>query len=272
MFDLTGRVALITGGAGMLGMKHAEAIAQAGGRPVLVDLGRERVASAAKRMAETFGIEALGLSAGITQKDEVEEMVKKILKRFRHIDILINNAALTVKGGSGDSKGYFAPFETYPLPLWEKALEVNLTGMFLCSQAVGKVMVKQKKGVVLNIASTAGVVGPDHRIYRGAKSPYSGEPFNMPISYSTTKAGIINFTRYLATYWAEKHIRVNSLSPGGVYDGHDEAFVRNYSSRVPLGRMADRDEYKGAVLFLISDASSYMTGANLIVDGGWTAW
>ena len=272
IYDLTGKVALITGGAGMLGMKHAEAIAEAGGNVVLADLDEKKVLSAAEKIKEFFDVETLGVAVDMTQKEQVEGMVRKVCGRFRRIDILINNAALTVKGGSEDSKRYFAPFEEYPLDLWEKALEVNLTGMFLCTQAVGKVMIKQKGGVILNIASTAGVVGPDHRIYRGVKNPYSGEPFNTPISYSTTKAGVINFTRYLATYWAEKKIRVNALSPGGVYDGHDEAFVKNYSSRVPLGRMANPDEYKGAVLFLVSDASSYMTGANLIVDGGWTAW
>ncbi|MBI4436396.1 MAG: SDR family oxidoreductase [Candidatus Omnitrophica bacterium] len=272
MFDLTGKVAVITGGGGMLGVRHAEAIAEAGGHAVLADLGKERVSSAARSITETFGVEAMGISVDITRKKEVERMVRKTVARFRRIDILINNAALTVKGGGEDSEKYFFPFEKYPLDLWERALKVNLTGMFLCTQAVGKVMARQGRGVVLNIASTAGVVGPDHRIYRNVRSPYSGKPFNTPVSYSTTKAGVINFTRYLATYWAHKNIRVNVLSPGGVYDGHDKTFVKNYSLRVPLGRMADRDEYKGAVLFLVSDASSYMTGANLIVDGGWTAW
>ena len=272
MFDLTGKVAVVTGGAGMLGMKHAEAIAEARGHVVIVDLEEERVRAAAQQITDTFHVEALGISADITQKQQVEGMVKKILKQFERVDILINNAAMTVKGGSENFDGYFAPFEEYPLELWERALEINLMGMFLCTQGVGKVMIRQGGGVILNIASTAGVVAPDHRIYRGVKSPYSGKPFNTPISYSTTKAGVINFTRYLATYWADKKIRVNCLSPGGVYDGHDETFVRNYSSRVPLGRMAHPDEYKGAVLFLVSDASSYMTGANLIVDGGLTCW
>lgn len=272
IYDVTGKVALITGGAGMLGMKHAEAIAEAGGSVVLADLDKEDVTASAKKVASDFGVEAMGLPVDITKKDQVEEMVRKIGDRFQRIDILINNAALTVKGGSKNWNGYFSPFEEYPLDLWERALEVNLTGMFLCSQAVGKRMIQQGGGVMLNIASMAGLVGPDHRIYEGVKGPYAGGSFNTPISYSTTKAGVINFTRYLATYWASKNIRVNVLSPGGVYDGHDEIFVKNYSSRVPLGRMADRNEYKGAVLFLVSDASSYMTGANLVVDGGWTAW
>jgi len=149
---------------------------------------------------------------------------------------------------------------------------VNLTGMFLCCQAVGKIMIAHRSGVVVNIASDVGNISPDHRIYDGVPNPYTGEPFNTPVAYATTKAGVINFTRYLATYWANKGIRVNCISPGSVYADHDPQFVKNVTDRIPLGRMANMDEYKGAILFLVSDASSYMTGANLIVDGGRTAW
>lgn len=272
LFDLTGRVAFITGGAGLLGQKHAEAIAEAGGHVVLVDQDRPRVREASKTVAQRHGVKTLGLACDITREEEVKETVEKAVKEFRKIDILINNAAMTAKEGTRSQNDYFAPFEDYPLQLWERALAVNLTGLFLCTQAVGRVMVRQKRGVVVNIASTAGVVGPHHAIYQGVKSPYSGKPFNTPIAYSTTKAGVINFTRYLATYWAKHNIRVNALSPGGVYDGHDPAFVKNYSSLVPMDRMAEQDEYKGAILFLVSDASSYMTGTNLIVDGGLTSW
>jgi NAD(P)-dependent dehydrogenase (short-subunit alcohol dehydrogenase family) len=187
------------------------------------------------------------------------------------VDILINNAALTVKGGSA-RHDYFAPFEDYPLDLWERALQVNLTGVFLCCQAIGKVMVAQRSGVVLNIASDVGNVSPDHRIYQGVTQPDTGRPFNTPVAYATTKAALINLTRYLATYWAQDGIRVICLSPGGVYAGHDPQFLKNIAERIPLGRMARVDEYRGAVLFLVSAASSYMTGANLIVDGGRTAW
>jgi NAD(P)-dependent dehydrogenase (short-subunit alcohol dehydrogenase family) len=272
MFDLTGRVAIITGGAGMLGLRYAEAIAESGGLPVLADLSSENIERGIGSLRASTGVEALGVQMDISSKDAVEAMVATVLDRFGRIDILINNAALTVKGGSESMEGYFAPFEDYPLTLWQRALDVNLTGTFLVTQAVGRVMVAQRRGVVLNIAAVYGMVSPDHRIYEGITNQYGGQAFNTPISYSATKSAILNFTRYLSTYWADKGIRVNSFSPGAVFDDHDETFVRNLTSRIPLARMANKDEYKGVIVFLVSDASSYMTGANVVVDGGWTSW
>jgi NAD(P)-dependent dehydrogenase (short-subunit alcohol dehydrogenase family) len=239
---------------------------------VLADLSADAAREAAAEIERAHGVRALGVGADITQKADVDALVSAVTAAFSRIDILINNAALTVKGGGERAARYFAPFEEYPLDLWQAALDVNLTGAFLCTQAIGRVMVAQKRGVVLNIASDVGNISPDHRIYDGAINPLTGAGFNTPIAYATTKAALINFTRYLATYWAEQGIRVNCLSPGGVFAGHDPRFVDQVTSRIPLHRMARLDEYQGAVLFLVSDASSYMTGANLIVDGGRTAW
>ena len=272
LFDLTGQVAVVTGGAGLLGVRHAAVISEAGGHAVLADLSEDAAVAAAAKIANETGVEAMGIRVDITVKTEVDAMASAVLRRFGRIDILINNAALTVKGGSARASDYFSAFEDYPLDLWEKALSVNLTGAFLCCQTVGRQMVRQGSGVILNIASDIGNISPDHRIYQGVVNPRTKKPFNSPIGYATTKAGLINFTRYLATYWAASGVRVNCLSPGGVYDDHDPQFVRNVTSLIPLGRMAAPDEYKAAVLFLVSSASSYMTGANLIVDGGRTAW
>ncbi|HYB94436.1 MAG TPA: SDR family oxidoreductase [Vicinamibacterales bacterium] len=269
-FDLSGRVAVITGGAGLLGRQHAAALTAAGAAVVLADQDGDAAVDAARQLARDGNV--IGMAVDVTDKAAVEALSRAVVDRFDRVDILINNAALTVKGGGDLARDYFAAFEDYPLELWERALKVNLTGAFLCCQAIGKRMAAQGRGVILNIASDVGTISPDHRIYEGVMSPHTGLPFNTPASYATAKAGLINLTRYLATYWAKDGVRVNALSPGGVFTDHDPVFVRNLSERIPLGRMAGADEYQGAVLFLVSDASSYMTGANLIVDGGRTAW
>jgi NAD(P)-dependent dehydrogenase (short-subunit alcohol dehydrogenase family) len=272
LFDLTDRVAVITGGAGMLGRQHADAIVEAAGRVVLADIDGAAAQAAARDIVGNGG-SAIGLQLDIADKESVEQAAAAVRQRFGRVDILINNAAMTVKHGSEAHDRYFLPFEDYPVDLWRMALDVNMTGTFLCCQAFGKAMLEGGRGgVILNIASDVAVISPDHRIYEGVVNPYTKKPFNTPISYAASKAAIINMTRYLATWWASKGIRVNSLSPAGVFDNHSPDFVEKLASRIPLGRMARRDEYKGAVLFLVSDASSFMTGANLIVDGGRTAW
>ena len=272
LFRLDGRVALVTGGAGLLGRRYCEALLQAGARVIVADLSGAQ----ASALASELGEGALGLTVDVTDPASVQTAVNLGVSQFGRLDILVNNAALTVRGGSEhlSPADYFAPFEDYRLDVWNQALETNLTGMVLCAQAAGRQMLKQSSpgGVIVNISSTYGVVAPDQRLYEGVKSPYADTGFNTPVSYAVTKTAVLGLTRYLATYWGSKNIRVNALTPHGVFDNHDETFVRNFVYRSPMARMARNDEYRGALLFLVSDASSYMTGANLIVDGGWTAW
>lgn len=271
LFRLDGRVALVTGGAGLLGRRYCQALLEAGARIVIGDLDGARASALATELGEEV---ALGAPLDVAAEASVQATVDAAVERFGRLDILINNAALTVRGGSErlSPADYFAPFENYRRAVWEQALAVNVTGMLLCAQAAGRQMLAQGGGVMVNVSSTYGVVAPDQRLYEGVKSPYADATFNTPVSYAVTKTAVLGLTRYLATYWARRNIRVNALTPHGVYDNHDETFVKNFVYRSPLGRMARDDEYRGALLFLVSDASSYMTGTNLVVDGGWTAW
>jgi 2-deoxy-D-gluconate 3-dehydrogenase len=264
-------VVLVTGGAGLLGRRYCQALLEAGGRVAVGDLD----AAAAEALAAELGPErVLPLGLDVSDERSVNAAVERIVERFGRLDVLVNNAALTVRGGSEGVRpeDYFAPFERYSRALWDRAIAVNLTGMLLCAQAAGRQMLRQGGGVMVNVSSTYGVVAPDPRLYAGVRSPYADVGFNTPVSYAVTKTAVLGLTRYLATYWGQQSIRVNALTPHGVYDNHDETFVKNFAYRSPMGRMARDDEYRGALLFLVSDASSYMTGANLIVDGGWTAW
>jgi len=272
LFRLDGKTAVITGGAGLLGTKHAEAIAEMGGIPVLLDTDKGRLDDRVAELEKKFGQGPLGFAVDITNADEMGRVVSEIIRQRGGIDVLINNAAMTVESSLGKS-GYFAPFEEYEVSLWEQALSVSLTGAFIVTQAVGRHMKERRMGAVLNIASDVGVFSPDHRIYRpDPATDYPGVPFNTPLSYSVAKAGLISMTRYLATYWADYNIRVNALSPGGVHTNQSEGFVKRLTQLIPLGRMASSDEYKGAVVFLVSDASAYLTGFNIVMNGGRVAW
>jgi len=266
-FELTGRVAVVTGGAGLLGAEFSRTLAEAGARVVIADLN----AAAASSLADTLardGLHAIGVETDVASPASVHEMVSAALDTFNRLDILVNSAALDPKFDSQHRSAQSNAFEDYPLEAWRQALEVNLTGAFLCCQAAVKPMLEQGSGVIVNIASVYGIVAPDQRIYQRP-----GEPAQYkPAYYTVTKAGLLGLTRYLATYYAGKNIRVNALTPGGVYNHHDDDFVKAYSARAVLGRMAEKDEMNAALLFLVSNASSYMTGANLIIDGGWTAW
>lgn len=262
-YDLKDKVFILTGAAGKIGPKYAEILSECGANVVCLDLREEGCRELEKHLKETYNTNPMGVSVDITQKAEVQRAVDDIVKRYGKIDVLINNAAYAqLKHIVGDE---VLTFEDFPLDVWQSTLDVNLTGMFLCSQAVGKVMVKQGYGVIINISSVYGVVAADQRIYGNSK-------LNSNVAYAATKSGVLNFTRYLASYWQGKNIRVNCLSPGGVFNNQDEEFVKNYSYRTMLGRMADMDDLCAAMLYLASDASKFVTGFNLIVDGGWTAW
>lgn len=272
IFNLAGKVAIITGGAGLLGRKHAEAIAEAGGVPVIADLNPVAAKDAAHALAEKYHVDCLGVETDITRRESVQGLLDTVLARYQRVDILINNAANNpkVEGKTADREEW-SRFENFPIEVWQSDLLVGLTGAFLCSQVIGGAMADREGGVILNIASDLAVIAPDQRIYRKPGLADNAQPVK-PVTYSVVKTGLIGLTRYLATYWANKKVRVNALSPGGVYNGQPDEFVQKLTSLIPMGRMADVDEYKGAVLFLVSDASSYMTGGNLIIEGGRTVW
>ncbi len=269
-FDLNGRVAVVTGGAGLLGAEFSRTLAEGGASVAVVDLNVE----AAQKLAEALckdGYQAKGYGTDITNRASVQELAASVVKDFGRLDILVNSAALDPKFDASASQKGIAPgnFEDYPLDQWNSALNVNLTGMFLITQACVKPMLERgKKGSIINICSTYGLNGPDQRIYikDGTRVAFK------PVYYTVTKAGVLGFTKYLAAYYAGTEIRVNALTPGGVFSNHEDYFVKNYSAKTILGRMARKDEMNGALLFLASDASSYMTGNNVVVDGGWTAW
>ena len=266
-FSLKGRTAIITGGPGLLGREFCRTLAQAGAQVVIADLNVAAAQACAKEL-KNEGLAVFPVGVDVTDPESVQSMVQTTLSVYPRLDILVNSAALDPKFDDSQPSKHSGKFEDYPLAAWKQALDVNLTGMFLCCQAAVRQMLVQKNGSIINICSTYGLVGPDQRIYQlpGKAMQYK------PAFYSVTKAGVLGLTRYLAAYFAGQNIRVNALTPGGVYNNHEEAFVQNYSARTVLGRMANRDEMNGALLFLASEASSYMTGANLIVDGGWTAW
>jgi NAD(P)-dependent dehydrogenase (short-subunit alcohol dehydrogenase family) len=269
-FDLKGRAAVVTGGAGQLGREFCRTLAEAGAAVVVADLAAGPAEETAQALSAA-GYAAISFPLDVTDPASCAGLVEATRKAFGRLDILVNSAALDPKFDPEALARGLTPgrFEDYPLEQWRAALDVNLTGMFLVTQAcVAPMLAQGRKGSIINICSTYGLNGPDQRIYikDGQRLAYK------PVYYTVTKAGVLGFTKYLAAYYMGTEIRVNALTPGGVYNNHDETFVANYSARTILGRMARRDEMNGALLFLASDASSYMTGGNLIVDGGWTAW
>lgn len=269
IFSLADRVAVVTGALGLLGTHHCHALAEAGARVVVLDLDEQRSTRLAEDLTHTHGRPMLGAGVDITSPEALRAFRDRLLTVFGHIDVLVNNAAINDMFENPQAAAEQSRFENYPLDLWQRSLDVNVTGTFLCSQILGAEMARRGSGSIINIASTYGVVAPDQSLYQ---RPDGTQTFYKSASYPTTKGAILAFTRFLAAYWGRAGVRVNSLSPGGVENAQDAYFVEQYAARTPLGRMAAPTDYKGALVFLASDASGYMTGANLVVDGGWTAW
>lgn len=263
-FNLNNKIAIVTGACGLIGQNHCKALAEAGATVIVADMNLDKC----KQIASELGSKHFPISFDVANEASVIEAKDKIIAQFGRIDILVNNAAINDMFENPALAAEQSMFENYPVEMFRKSLEVNVTGVFLCSQVFGKVMAAQKSGSIINVASTYGIVGPDQSIYVNEEGK---QTFFKSAAYPATKGAVINFTRFLAAYWGNKNVRVNTLSPGGVENGQEQWFVNNYSKKTALGRMAQPTDYMGAVVFLASDASQYMTGANLVVDGGWTA-
>jgi NAD(P)-dependent dehydrogenase (short-subunit alcohol dehydrogenase family) len=269
-FDLTGKVAVITGGAGLLGEKHAEAIAEFSGIPILLDIDEKSGTKKAKRIADDYQVNCEFHFCDITDESEILSVRDTLLSEYGHIDILINNAAIDPKIKAKSNEN-LSRLENFPIGQWDLELSVGLTGAMLCSKIFGYEMSKNGKGVILNISSDLGLIGPDQRIYKKEGLPENEQPVK-PVTYSVIKHGLIGLTKYLATYWADKGVRCNALCPGGIYNNQPDEFIKKISNIIPIGRMAHEDEYKASVVFMVSDASSYMTGAAVSMDGGRSCW
>jgi len=262
-FSLDNKIALVTGANGLIGNQHCIALAEAGATVIACDINLPKKDELKKTFKNIFC-----LAFDVTNKNEIIKAKDIVVNKYGSIDILVNNAAINDMFENPELAADYSKFENYPLESWKASLNVNITGVFLCSQVFGTEMAKQGFGSIINVASTYGMVGPDQSIYRDDNDK---QMFYKGPSYPTTKGAVINFTRYLAAYWGKKGVRVNTLSPGGVLNGQNQTFINKYSRKTLLGRMASVNDYKGAVVFLASDASAYMTGSNLVVDGGWTA-
>lgn len=267
LFNLKNKVAVVTGGAGIIGEQFCNGLSQFGADVAIIDTNIEKAADLASLLSSKFGIRSTSYSCDVSNPMSVRSTINSILNDFGRIDILHNNAATK----SNNLESYFASFEDYSLDQWNQIMSVNINGMFLMAQSVGKSMVELGiKGSIIQTSSIYGIMGPDNRIYEG--SHYLNRSINTPAVYSVSKAAVVGLTKYLSTYWANQGIRVNTLTPGGVFSGQNKEFQDRYSLRIPLHRMANASEIVGALLYLASDASSYVTGHNLIVDGGLHVW
>ncbi len=270
-FSLEGKVIVITGGAGLLGVKHSEAITEAGGTSVLLDINLALLDSVTKNIREKYKAEVLGLKCDITNKKAITKCLESIIEKYGRLDGLVNNAANDPKVGLGEDARKLTRFENMSVDYWNADISVGLTGAFLCAQVFGNHLASHGGGVIVNIASDLAIIAPDQRLYKVPGVADDSQPVK-PVTYSVVKSGLIGLTKYLATYWVESNVRVNAISPGGIYNNQDDDFVNKLALRIPMGRMATIDENKGGLVYLLSDASSYVTGFNLIVDGGRSVW
>lgn len=271
MFNLKNKVIVITGGAGLLGRQHAEAVAEFGANPVILDLFKDKAEAVASDISKKYKVSAFGTGLDITDEKAVEKCCKLILKKYGRIDVLINNAANNPKMETKGTKN-FSRLENFDLKIWEQDIAVGLTGAFLCSKYFGHAISENSDGgSIINISSDLGIIGPDQRLYRKEGLPENEQPVK-PVTYSVVKTGLVGLTRYISTYWADKNVRCNALCPGGVYNNQPDDFVKKLTKLIPLGRMAKLGEYKGMIVFLCSDAASYMNGSIISMDGGRTAW
>jgi NAD(P)-dependent dehydrogenase (short-subunit alcohol dehydrogenase family) len=271
LFRLDNKIIVITGATGLLGRKHAEAISCYGGTPILLDLSQQVVDDFANELNERYNVNAVGFAIDITDESSIEHNVKQLIKDFGKIDGLVNNAANNPKV-EGSKKVNFSRLENFSLNIWNDDIAVGLTGAFLCAKHYGyQIAQNPNGGSIVNISSDLGLIAPDQRLY--AKDGIDDDKQNVkPVTYSVVKAGMIGLTRYLATYWADRDVRCNAMCPGGVENGQPEEFLKEVNAKIPMGRMAGADEYQGALLWMLSDASSYLNGAIVPVDGGRTAW
>ena len=271
IFNLEGKVVVVTGATGLLGRKHAEAIACYGGIPILLDLSQQVIDDFANELNDKYKVDSVGFAIDITNEEAIRNNANQLVEKFGKIDGLVNNAANNPKVEESSDKN-FSRLENFPLNIWNDDIAVGLTGAFLCSKYYGeKIAQNPDGGSIVNISSDLGLIAPDQRLYKK-----DGIPENLqnvkPVTYSVVKTGLIGLTRYLATYWADKNVRCNALCPGGVENGQPDDFLREVSKRIPMGRMANSDEYQGALLWMLSDASSYLNGAIVPIEGGRTTW
>lgn len=268
LFNVKDKVVVVTGGCGQLGRQMTNALLTCGAKVAVFDVAADKFALDGLESHQANG-RLLAVSVDVTQRDSVEAGLREVVSALGTPDGLINNAALdSPPNAPVDETG---PFESYPEESWDKVMQVNVKGVFLCCQVIGRAMAEARRGSIVNVSSIYGLVSPNQNIYAYRRA-MTGTAFVKPVAYSASKSALFNLTRYLATYWAPNNVRVNTVTFGGVFNEQDPQFLENYCARVPLGRMARDDEYNGAIIFLISDASSYMTGSNLVIDGGWTAW